>query len=98
MPVMNELTNRLGVGSMDFHCDLACSTVLEMSREQSRPDNNFSLCRSKLAAQYFNHRALSFGQPLFHKYLHAGIGSRAAFTCKPWRLQLSSITMRWLLL
>ena len=51
MSLTNELTNRFGVGSVDFHGNLAFFRVLEMSREQSRCDNNFSLCRSKLAAQ-----------------------------------------------
>ena len=51
MSFTNELTNRFGVGSVDFHGNLAFFRVLEMSREQSRCDNNFSLCRSNGAAR-----------------------------------------------
>ena len=80
MSLTNELTNRFGVGSVDFHGNLASCRVLEMSREQSRCDNNFSLCRSKLAARYFKHRALSFGQPLSLTHRLAGTGSRATST------------------
>ena len=65
MSLTNELTNWFGVGSMDFHSNRASVRVLGLSREQSRCDNNFSLSRNKLAAQYSNHRAHSLGQPLF---------------------------------
>mgnify|MGYP004221067327 CR=1 FL=1 len=97
MPVTNELTNRFGVGSVDFHWNLASSRVLEMSREQSRCDNNFSLSRSKLAAQYFNHGALSVGQLLFYSHGNAGSGSRPASTGQRWWLQTACATM-WCLL
>ncbi len=46
----NELTNGFGVGSVDFHWNHVLPRVLEMTREQSRPDSNFSPCRSKLLA------------------------------------------------
>lgn len=86
MPLTDELTNGFGVGSVDFHWNHAFPRVLEMSREQSRSDNNFSPCRSKLAAPNPNRRILSCCQLLFHSDRHAGTGPRAASIGLSWRL------------
>ena len=47
----DKFTNWFGMGSVDFQSNLASSRVLELPREQSRWDNNFSSCRSNLVAQ-----------------------------------------------